>query len=173
MGTTYKGIYLPAVSTEEDWGTFVNNNFTILADREERIVKAAAESVTSSTTLQNDNELLYTMIANHTWAFRLVVLASTAAGSALRSNFTVPASASWTYIAYAPSTATAGRDSTGATSDYVTGAMVSNAEPIIYDGTVTCGATAGNFQYQWAQGASSGTALIVAANSYLLMKLLV
>jgi hypothetical protein len=113
--TTYKGVYIPA-NAETGWGPLVNANWTLLADREEVIRKTSAESVTSSTTLQNDNELVYTMEASHTWAFKLVVT---------------------------------------------------------YEGIVTCGVTAGNFQYQWAQSASNGTALIVATNSYLLMKLLV
>jgi hypothetical protein len=172
VGTTYKGIYLPAVSTEEDWGTFVNNNFTILADREERIVKAAAESVTNSTTLQNDDELVYTMIANHTWAFKLVVKVSHAAAAVgLKAGFTGPASSSWSGLSYSHAAGATSFTDSIAVGD--TASVPAAGRVVIYDGIVTCGATAGNFQYQWAQTSSNGTALIVAANSYLLMKLLV
>jgi hypothetical protein len=170
MGTTYKGIYIPTAG-EDNWDVSVNANLTRIADRDELVRKSANESVTSSTTLQNDDHLVYTMTANHTWAFKLVVLGQSAASSALKSNFTIPASASFSYLGFSGPNIVTERRNGG--SDFVSAALADPALPIIYDGIVTCGATPGNFQYQWAQNASSATALIVATNSYLLMKLLV
>jgi hypothetical protein len=172
MGTTYKNIYIPAIQ-ETGWGTLVNANWTLLADREELVRKTAPESVTSSTTVQNDNELLYTMTANHTWAFKLVALVSnSAATNQFRSNFSVPSGASWSYLAVTNAVTPVTLASVPG-ADYTSSTLSATAAPVVYDGIVTCGATAGNFQFQWAQGSSSGTAVTVATNSYLLMKLLV
>jgi hypothetical protein len=75
-------------------------------------------------------------------------------------------------VAYSVGTTPTSRDSVTTNGDFVTAALLVQPSPVVYEGTVTCGSTAGNFQYQWAQSVS-GTALTVAANSYLLMKLLV
>jgi hypothetical protein len=169
--TTYKGVYIPA-NAETGWGPLVNANWTLLADREEVIRKTSAESVTSSTTLQNDNELVYTMEASHTWAFKLVVSVSHAAAAVgLKAGFTGPASSSWSGLSYSHAAAATSFTDSVAVGD--TASMPAAGRVVTYEGIVTCGVTAGNFQYQWAQSASNGTALIVATNSYLLMKLLV
>jgi hypothetical protein len=171
MTTPYKDLDLP-VEGEADWDTLLNTALSVLADREEIIRKTVAESVTSTTVLQNDNELVYAMTANHTWAFKLVVSVSHADGAVgLKSTFTGPASSTWSGLVYSHGGGTVAFSQATAPSD--TAGVPVAGRAVIYDGIVTCGATAGNFQYQWTQSANSGTPLIVAANSYLLMKLLV
>ncbi len=170
MGTTYKGLYEPAVD-ETGWGTLVNANWTLLGDREELVRKTSDETVTSSTTLQNDNDLVYTMIASHTWAFKLVFRASSAAGSALKCNFTAPSGATWYALGSTHGSSGTSMESGG--SDFATAGLTSGGRLSVIEGIVTCSSTAGNFQFQWAQVASSGTALAVHTNSHLLMKLLV
>jgi acyl dehydratase len=171
MGTTYKGIYIPAAA-EDNWDVAVNANWTRIADRDELIRKSAPESVVSSTVLQNDDHLFYAMTANHTWAFKLVVSASHADGAAaLKSGFTGPASAIWSGVFYSHSANVVEFSNSVAPGNPA--AAPAAGRIYVYDGIVTCGATPGNFQYQWTQAANSGTPLIVATNSYLLMKLLV
>jgi hypothetical protein len=134
--------------------------------------KSANEPVTSTTVLQNDDHLVYTMTANHTWAFKLVVSASHADGAVgLKSQFTGPASSTWSGLLYTHAGGIAAFSQATAPAD--TAGVPAAGRVCIYDGIVTCGATAGNFQYQWTQAANSGTPLIVATNSYLLMTLLV
>jgi len=132
------------------------------------IRKSADELVTSSTTLQNDDELTFSIGANETYIVHMSV------------NATMSASGSIKYTVTAPSGATCnigsmGGDATGASAEITNGACSTTgayggggtASLQTIDVTITNGMATGNVTLQWAQNASSGTATRVKAGSSL------
>lgn len=133
-------------------------------------VKAADESVTSSTTLQNDNELVAALEANTNYMFEVVIFWSQTSTSTqdIKVAFTVPASASltWAWVqdsdgnAKTPATTASGTAVAQNTTD-------TDGMWIRISGSVRVGATAGNLTLQWAQNNSVGNATTVKAGSTL------
>lgn len=120
--------------------------------------KTATESVTSSTTFQDDNHLLLPISANSVYVFTLnIVLTSGAGAGGIKVEFAIPSGASitWTTLGFG-STAAAG------------GVSLTTQSGADFHGTVTTAATAGNLQVRWAQSSSSGTATTLAIGSFLL-----
>lgn len=129
--------------------------------------KTADEPVTSSTVLHDDAQLLFAMTSNGRWTFHIHLFGQSAAGTALKINFSAPAGAVWRLMA-SSSGSTVSSSSDGVANDIVpAGSPATGANSIVIDGVVTTAATAGNFQVRWAQNVSSGTALKILANSYL------
>lgn len=138
--------------------------------------KTATEQVTSSTTLQNDDELLLSVAANSTYEFSGMLIFDGATAGDLKYQFTGPASA--TLDAVANQITEAG---TISSSDQVIGFNIST--PVItgavgtgtnvhvpMSGILVVAGTAGTFQLQWAQGTSSVTGTRIFANSYLVLR---
>lgn len=156
-------IYESDTDTYRRWNgsTWVINAVPILK------LKAAAESVISSTTLQDDDDLFIAMSINSTWAIQGFINASCAsAASDFKMAFTVPTGS--TFRIFAQNTAavntfefTASGGSTGFALDTALQGQV------WFSGYVKCGGTAGNLQFQWAQLASTATNLFVNAGSWL------
>lgn len=138
------------------------------------VVKAADETVSASTTLQNDDELLIPVEASTTYIFEAVLFYDGATTGDIKVAFSVPAGATieWTTIRAASSLAA---NNYAAQIDVVTGgsSVTSGANGagnhIAYRcrGTVVVGGTAGNLQLQWAQAVSDPTASTVFAKSFL------
>lgn len=80
MGDIYKSLYRP-VFDEVGWDDEVNANFTLLADRTQRAVKSADQSV-STTTFENDNHLILPGLAAGTYLIHGVLFYSRLAGTA-------------------------------------------------------------------------------------------
>src|SRR4051812_42235203 len=55
--------------------------------------KTSDETVTSSTTLQSDNELLWAMAASEVWQFEIVLFVTAATASRIQVAFNVPSGA--------------------------------------------------------------------------------
>ncbi|MBI2639308.1 MAG: LamG domain-containing protein [Candidatus Sungbacteria bacterium] len=134
--------------------------------------KSSDESVTSSTTLQNDDELKLTLAANQTYTVDAVVFASSASSNPdLKIAFTVPSGATMTlgYIAASPNNLTTQGEllnSSGTASQVIP--LRANAPVVIHvKGTVVVGSTAGDVTLQWAQFTSNSTATTVKAGSYI------
>lgn len=143
------------------------------------VVKSADETVTSSTTLQNDDHLFLTPLINTTYDLELCIF-TFVGGSIIdvSAAFTFPAGATLSMGAFSPDNtlgagATVGPgqwiNSVGDTSSpsaaFVFGSG-SNVTSMI-KGTLLMGATAGVLHFQWAQAASSAAPLSVLAGSYL------
>jgi hypothetical protein len=134
--------------------------------------KTADESVTSSTTFQNDDHLFFAMAANEVWYVRvgLRVFDASASVADLKVVFTAPASATAALttnhnkVGGGPVSRGAGTFlSSGETFD------ISNVDEWIeIYGLVMNAGTAGNFQLQWAQQVSNASAVTVKTNSYIL-----
>lgn len=126
-------------------------------------VKTADETVTSSTTLQNDDHLFVSVAANTTYLLELDFVFSANASGDLKTTFTVPSGTT---------------GSLNMTSDAGTSTGVSMTSTAVWDGTgadeqarifgrVVTSSTAGTVRLQWAQNASFGTGTIIRNGSFL------
>lgn len=130
--------------------------------------KAANEDVTSSTTLQNDDELLFTAGANEKWSIFIFLLYSAAAAGATP-GFKV----GWS----GPSGATADWHRLGRNAAevvqldyYVTQESeeaTTTTDPFLIWGSLKMGSTGGTVNFQWAQANSSVSATTVETGSTL------
>jgi len=148
----------------------VNTWFVPLA-----VVKSADESVTSSTTVQNDDELVLSVAASCTYAFDLFIIyeGGTQGSSDLKMQYTLPAGATGHLdVVYLDSSG--GQHSAGdntASSTWTAGTAGAGNNKLFFGrGIVVISSTAGSLQIQWAQGTSSGTATKVKTNSYMMLR---
>ena len=136
----------------------------------DKVVKSADESVASSTTLQNDDELKLPLEANTDYAIEAFLTFTAHSSADLKFGFTWPNLASG-YITgrwvggggvdgYGPLT------SSGSTSD---ADGRGDGSPVVVRlwGSIFVGANAGDLQLQWAQNTSHATATKVKAGSWL------
>lgn len=138
------------------------------------VVKLADESVTSNTTLQNDDELLLPIASNQSWAFRCAFLYTAAATTGrIKAAVTVPSgTVRWVNAGLTSSAttnsgswATAISSTSGTDNGFFAGAGTGTAISFDLVGYVSNGGSAGNIQMQWAQRDSSGTATTVLRGS--------
>jgi hypothetical protein len=159
--------------------TAVTGNLTVTGVGQVRVVeKTADEPVTSSTTLQNDNDLVVSVVANAKYEIVLYAAINGAASGDVKLAWTVPASATGQRYSTGPavSSATSTADTTvrasSVTDSFTTeinyGVFSVGQQSFIQETLyITTAGTAGNVQLQWAQNASSGTATTVEAGSYM------
>lgn len=134
------------------------------------VIKAADQSLTSNTTLQNDNALTLPVVAGATYKFwcSLDYEGGTQGSSDIKWTWSLPASATLRY--YAPRTTTAGAaaaggEFTGAQTIAAGTGGTGNLFGTTMTGTLVVSSTAGSITLQWAQNTSNGTATIVHAQS--------
>lgn len=126
--------------------------------------KTADETVTSSTTLQDDDHLTFPIAANEEWIaeFILINIGDSLSTTGLKTAITVPAGATMDATSnFQGGTGDAqgvrGTTSGAALTAYTpAGSNLGNVRVYVW---VLNGATAGNVTLQWAQNASSATAL--------------
>ena len=143
-----------------------------------RAYKTANESVTSSTTLQNDDHLVVTVEASAVYAVRGYIAAGqTAYSSDIKMAFSVPSGATFAGVMIGVESDTAATNTpqgtlvgTSANDFPLSTGGGGNYRGINITGILTTSATAGSFQYQWAQQTSSGTAVVVFAGSWLILE---
>ena len=145
--------------------------------------KTADESVTSSTTYQNDDELSLSVIANAVYEFRAMIIYEGATAGDIKTQWTMPTGATQYWVANDhPANATLATDSTdkgyiistgaspvGSTSGAI-GTGAANALVAVHTGLLVMGSTAGTFRLQWAQDTSSGTATKVKVGSFVTLQ---
>jgi hypothetical protein len=126
-----------------------NNGVRLLA------YKSADELLAANTTLQNDDHLLFAMTANDVWTINVGLHLIDASGNAnFKVAFTIPSGSMMLTVTW--------RDTGNAITQFnwtVSGTSqtlraVSGGQYCNIAGTVTNGATPGNFQMQWAQATS-------------------
>ena len=134
------------------------------------VVKPSDESVTSSTTLQNDNDLVVAVSANASYLVFCYLDYEGASAGDLKFSWSVPTSATMRFTiigqtaASAAQTAVTGSESTS----YTVGAdAAATLNAVLMVGTLVVSSSSGSLQLQWAQGTSSGTATKVHAQSVL------
>lgn len=171
-----------AVAGNTVTASYFNTNAieNLKALRWQYIRKTAAETVTSSTALQDDDHLLIPIAANETWAFEMVLFYGSA-GSAgdFKIAFTVPASATGAWGATGPvigltSVDTASMWSRSYASFGDSNTISFGTAPGTFDltaivkGLCVNSSTAGNITLRWAQNTSDGSGCTIRVNSYAL-----
>jgi hypothetical protein len=152
---------IPTATQFNDWLTNVNY-----------VSKGGTESVTSSTTLQNDDYLFVPVVANAIYTLHAMFLYGGATAADLKLLLRTPTSGSFTGMAtgLVVGAATAADNAnipmTGNSSE-VFGALGSGTQILTVLGKLVTAGTAGNLQVEWAQNVSSGTATQVFGNSFL------
>lgn len=129
------------------------------------IVKASDESVTSSTTLQNDDDFTFTATANGIYLMELLLYVVTATTPDFKFGWSVPGSGTVDGLVVQQNSATAVQPTTEAAA----------TSPLISSGTdmyllisavyQADGTTFGAVNFQWAQNTSDGTAATVKTGS--------
>lgn len=141
------------------------------------ITKSGAETVTSSTTMQDDNDLTFTMEAGATYLVEVYINAQSASATPdIKTAWAGPADISgarWNVgTAVATTAGFVGReDSNGRFSVHgvttVTSYALDTAGVSIQETGVISSATGGTFKVQWAQNTSSATATQVNASTFM------
>lgn len=161
----------------------VNGNLSVAGIGQTRyIAKTADETVTSSATLQNDDHLVLSVVANavYTFALDLYMIEGTDFVGDFKMSFTCPAGATFDMHGAGAHTTdlTTGTSSNGewigklatasagATLAFGVGTGLTAAR--VY-GRLVMSSTAGNFQLQWAQNASDASGTTLKAGSQMTM----
>lgn len=156
--------------------TFATNDVPSATDFNEWLVnvnfarKTSNESVTNSTTNQADDQLFVPVQANAIYVVQLVVKYSAATAADLKLLFRVPSGGSFegmgtTLVSSAGSQQDLQSMPYALTSE-VWGGLGGDSWGRV-DGMLITAGTAGDFAVDWAQNASSGTATIIKAGSFL------
>lgn len=138
-----------AIATgEQALASDINDEF----DRIKRVMKASDETVNNSTTLQNDDDLLFAIGANEIWMVLFYPLVNSPTNADIKFAFTMPTDGVFNLLGI-------GVDSgnnvsvqfrlTGVASDCQ--GLDANDMPAVFLGIAVNGANAGNVQLQWAQ----------------------
>lgn len=163
LANAVKGGTLFSVTDEN--GNLERSNGTVWAKwgpQHRAIVKAADESVSASTTLQDDNHLLFAIAVNETWIARFVLyILSASANPDFKYTIAVPAGATGKFFENAAGTVQAFAAPVSLALSAATDKV------LIVDVSVTNAGTAGDVKLQWAQDTSDATATVVKAFSSL------
>ena len=138
------------------------------------IVKTSAESVTSSTVLQNDDALTVPAGSNQRWAFDMFLYGQPSSSATnFVCDWTGPAgyAAFWTgQVVPNAASPTTSHDHFGTndiTTDFSFTVSTSTYFFLRGSGVFITGGTSGNFQFRWAQNTSSTGALTIQSASWI------
>lgn len=147
------------------------------------VLKTVNESVTSSTTLQNDDALVLAVAANCTYTFRVWIMATDATDATgdIKFGFTFPTAAVCHFSGKGPHSLMAvggafgdgeyiARNTATSGSTVATYGLSQSVIGIELTGLLIVGANAGNLQLQWAQNASDANATTVQAGSFMTLE---
>ncbi|WP_276979803.1 hypothetical protein [Flavobacterium filum] len=135
-------------------------------------IKPSRETVTSSTTLQNDNDFTFELKANTTYAINSTGIFSAPSSGGIKWAFSAPSGSSGRItIRSLNSSSNEYFDA-----DIITGAGNSAAAigatsffTTIMHGFITTGSTAGTFTFQWAQNTSNATGTYIERGSIMIL----
>ncbi len=131
-------------------------------------VKTSRESVTSSTTLQDDNDFSFSLKSNTTYAINATNIVSAPSTGGIKWAFTVPSGASGRINAKGLSNVTTDTDITvGAGSNNSVNVNGSDAD-IRLIGYITT-TNAGTLTFQWSQHTSNATATYIERGSTMIL----
>ncbi len=135
------------------------------------VIKTADETVTSSTTLQNDDHLLFALAANKTYLVKTTLLISaTDANPKFKCKWTVPTSCTM-FWGPAGGSQWGGVLALNVETDTLTNiAVPASTTGLLYLALVRNGANAGNLQFQWAQENSDASDTKVLKHSSLTIR---
>lgn len=140
------------------------------------IVKPSDESVTSSTTLQNDDDFSFSIAANEKVIIHAHLFVSGNSAGDFQWAFNVPSLATGWNSGLRVIDTTASTNNSGAwsaiedltdTGFRASGTVTGSTVHVQIDAIVINGANAGTIQFRWAQVTSNATATVVEAGSYM------
>lgn len=141
------------------------------------VIKSSDESVTSSTVLQDDDQLQLSVNANTDYHFECFLIYAADPAGDIKVSYAGPASATLDFLSDGFGSAPAdsvdpvshSAQSMGSTPSH--GGITSNATNLcaLHKGILRVAGTAGTFKLQWAQLASSANATFVRAGSTLIL----
>lgn len=134
------------------------------------VTKSSDQSVQSTTTLQNDNELLFPMSANKTYQFELLAFTSTPTNADFKFGFTGPASPTKVSVnhLYKADGFSGNSSKTAYETTGVAGLHGSVTEGLLsICGRIANGNNAGNFQLTWCQNTSNAGNTSVLKGSFI------
>lgn len=142
--------------------------------------KTADETVTSSTTLQNDDHLVLSVEKGYTYHFRAWLLVDGGTAGDLKTAFTYPTGSTLYFAGHGPTTSMVsgsggdvgfnGRHNATSRSTTLSYGTSGSRPGIQVEGLLIVGSTAGNLQLQWAQNTSDGTGTTLKSGSFLKME---
>lgn len=176
LGTAGQVLKVNAGATAPEWGAESSTTGDLLDWQFAR--KTADESVTSSTTLQDDDHLVIALGANQVWLIEAYISVIGDLTGDIQVGFVVPASSTLRWSGHGPDTAQTDPGNTNMRTD---GATVSDTAKaygttsggnigIFIKGLVATAGTSGNLQFRWAQATSDATASTVQSQSWLLAR---
>ena len=129
--------------------------------------KTTNQTITSTTTLTNDDELYFNIGANETWIVRVTVFGLTAGNADFKFGMAAPTGSVCSYsgIDIETETTTGQVNTCGTATELLNGTGVSDVYELV--GAVTSGSTSGTVTFQWAQVTSRNTDTTVYAGSYI------
>lgn len=137
-------------------------------------VKTSDESVTSSTSLQDDNELFVTVAANTIYVVTgWLFVVSTSATPDFKSDYTAPSGATMVNSMWGQgtgATSAVGSPDMGVASTIGiahTRGTFNGGLSLVPFGTLTVAGTAGTFRLRWAQNTSDAASVTVKAGSWI------
>lgn len=138
--------------------------------------KPADESVSNSTTLQNDDHLFLPVSANTIYYVQGMLIYTGLAAADMGFRWSVPSGATFDWCSDAlGSTATTLTDqishtAQGAANQPALGAIDGGTAVAPVKGLLVVGSSGGNLRATWAQSFSNGTATVMKAGSYLMAR---
>ena len=135
------------------------------------IRKTADETVNNNSTLQDDDDLKWTVAANEVWAFNLFLRLTSGATPDLKYNWTGPAGAT---LHWEETWGEAPQERGFPSGDRIIPCLgLGVYQAVIARGVVVNGANAGTVQLQWAQNTADASDTKVLANSWIVAHRLV
>jgi hypothetical protein len=137
------------------------------------VIKSTTETVTSSTALQDDNELIVPLEADATYYCVFLLALGGVSAADVNTEYSFPSGATGFKFCQGPQIGSADRANTAMVSathnldtDRNYGATSTTSVPAMIEHVVvTNGSTAGNLTFRWAQNASSATGSVNLAGS--------
>ena len=158
-------------------GTVIKDGGAPSGGAAQLVQKPADESVTSSTVLQNDDDLAVSLVTSGDYVVEGLLLVTGAQAGDIKVTFTVPASATGNMTFTGQIVAATTNDSLSrnlaitdfTTPDFATFGSVSTsaANSVVINGAIYTAGSSGTLQLQWAQNGSNGTATVVGKGSWL------
>ena len=134
-------------------------------------IKASDESVTSSTTLQDDDDLQFTAVASGVYDVEIAFTALSTSSTPDIKCVLQETDGAFLIVGHnygGPGVSSPDSLAFSATNSAITIPLIGNAvEAFHLKGIYTAGGSGGVFKFQWAQGTSDGTATTVQAGSWM------
>lgn len=145
------------------------------------VMKTAAESVASSVTLQDDNELTFPLVANATYIVDAYLIAHQTVDAAtaidINTEWSTPSGSSGGKWCFGPQLGMTDRENTSMVASFHLHAtdrrygLDSSGETVaIHEHLIILTTTAGDLTFRWAQSTSNANATVVTDNSHMIIQ---